>query len=728
MRRILYEPVHGLYSPFVRALPWSMHFIFSYLRPWLCIVVVALAGLLAPQGARAEASGGQLLPSVPLGPPEGMFLSLPHLDPILAPHMNALDKSARELITRRTLAEYEAARLDLVALLDAADAAVARDAGPRGRHMAEFLSATLAHQFEAHDLPGLMDRARLAVAIERQLSANGDFYSGFLDGTAPQDFITARQTGALARTLDLVLPIIDEAHAIGATPEAEALTDLAFGLAQAAFTGAAARGAVRRLRLNADATAPAPFVIQAAAEAIRNVLWLDEWLDSGGLIWWPELEAKAREAAAGARDGITAALAVIEAQGLDVAAALYPAPLSLAEVQAALRQDEALVLLVPGRIEVAVFVVTDSTLHWHRTPSDWRALLDMVGQMRADLGVPDARGATAIQRPDAVAETVQIAHRLYAELLAPAAGLLADRPRLLVVATHAMAQFPFEMLAVSAPGPDAGFAQVDWLVRHHAVTNLPAVELIAHRIPPTTAPLRYLGFGAPDYRAAAGAPFAERPVTAMVAAMPPLPEAAAEVRYVAGLFEPGAARVVTGAEANETVLAQAAADGTLGSVDVLHFATHGAARAEHPAALDAFLALAPVPAHLSTPPMDALLGADTILADGALWSREIRGLRLDARLVILSACNSAVPDSDTLSGYGGLAAAFLEAGAQRVMATHWPVNSFAAVEIVTAMMATDPQLVDPAVALQEAVLGLIDRGGVSAHPAYWAPFSVIGAP
>ena len=87
-----------------------------------------------------------------------------------------------------------------------------------------------------------------------------------------------------------------------------------------------------------------------------------------------------------------------------------------------------------------------------------------------------------------------------------------------------------------------------------------------------------------------------------------------------------------------------------------------------------------------------------------------------------------MPDPYTLHGFGGLAAAFLEGGAQRVLATHWPVNSFAAVEIVTAMMTADPGLDDPAMALRQAVLTLIDRGGASAHPAYWAPFSLIGAP
>ena len=44
------------------------------------------------------------------------------------------------------------------------------------------------------------------------------------------------------------------------------------------------------------------------------------------------------------------------------------------------------------------------------------------------------------------------------------------------------------------------------------------------------------------------------------------------------------------------------------------------------------------------------------------------------------------------------------------------------------MMQADPALTDPALALQQAMLAQIARGGRRADPAYWAPFSLIGAP
>jgi len=699
-------------------------------RPLRALLALCIA-LVPQQALRADPLPAPLLPVVALGPPEGILFGLPHTDPLLAPQMAALDKAGRALLDAATEAERHAARGRLAALLDGADAAVAAAAGPGGRHMAEYLSATLMHMQDARGVAAMTDRARLAVAIERQLSANADFFDDFLPGTPFGNVLTARQTSALGRALEHLLHVAADADRGGAAAQAHEIAALAFALAQAAHTGEAARGAVLRLR---QAGGDDPFevfrhdFVLRLARLIRETLWLERELDYGALAWWPQAEAVARAAVATSRETIMTSLATVAEINLDVAAAMYPLPLPAAAAQAALAPDEVLVLLVPTRFEVAVFAITREALHWHRTASDWAELLEMVERLRAGLGVADTRGALPLLVPEPPARMLALAHDLYAELLAPAAHMLDGRPRLLVTATDSMARFPFEMLVVTPPGPHSGFAEADWLVRHHAVTNLPAVELLRHRPAPATEPLRYLGFGAPDYRAGAEAPLAGLPAREMVAGLRPLPEAADEVTAVAALFGAGHARAVLGAEANEAVLLEGQIDGTLAGIDVLHFATHGLARGDHPAAVEPFLALAPTPLHLQEPRLPTFNDHDIILGDGALWAREIRGLGLNARLVILSACNSAMPDPYTLHGFGGLAAAFLEGGAQRVLATHWPVNSFAAVEIVTAMMTADPGLDDPAMALRQAVLTLIDRGGASAHPAYWAPFSLIGAP
>jgi hypothetical protein len=90
--------------------------------------------------------------------------------------------------------------------------------------------------------------------------------------------------------------------------------------------------------------------------------------------------------------------------------------------------------------------------------------------------------------------------------------------------------------------------------------------------------------------------------------------------------------------------------------EILHFAAHAVADEAHPDR--SAVLLAP--------------GADA--EDGLLQAREISALRLDGRIVVLSACQTA--SGAVLSGEGvlSLARAFFEAGARAVIGTRWPVR------------------------------------------------------
>ena len=60
--------------------------------------------------------------------------------------------------------------------------------------------------------------------------------------------------------------------------------------------------------------------------------------------------------------------------------------------------------------------------------------------------------------------------------------------------------------------------------------------------------------------------------------------------------------------------------------------------------------------------------------DGLLTASEIRDLKLNAEIVILSACNTAAGDIDSDEGLSGLASAFIFAGAKSIVASHWSVD------------------------------------------------------
>ena len=118
--------------------------------------------------------------------------------------------------------------------------------------------------------------------------------------------------------------------------------------------------------------------------------------------------------------------------------------------------------------------------------------------------------------------------------------------------------------------------------------------------------------------------------------------------------------------------------------------------------------------------------------DGLLGASEVAQLKLDADWVILSACNTAAPDGTPgAEGLSGLARAFFYAGSRALLVSHWPVLSDASVRLTTGAIETlarEPQI-GRAEALRRAMLALLDDATLPpeyAHPAIWAPFSLVG--
>ena len=187
---------------------------------------------------------------------------------------------------------------------------------------------------------------------------------------------------------------------------------------------------------------------------------------------------------------------------------------------------------------------------------------------------------------------------------------------------------------------------------------------------------------------------------------------------MARAFAPGAATLLLGAGAREPALMALNRSGRLAGQDIIAFATHGLLAGE---------AGAPEPGLVLTPP-----GRATTADDGLLGASEIATLVLNARLVILSACNTAAGAGAGEDGLSGLARAFFHAGARGLMVTHWSVYSDAATRISSGLvdaLARDPGL-RPSEALRRTVLALLDdprSSMLQRQPGYWAPFAIIGA-
>ena len=71
------------------------------------------------------------------------------------------------------------------------------------------------------------------------------------------------------------------------------------------------------------------------------------------------------------------------------------------------------------------------------------------------------------------------------------------------------------------------------------------------------------------------------------------------------------------------------------------------------------------------------------LTDGLLNSIEISELSLNAKLVILSACQTVNDYGKVNAGFNGLATAFLNAGANEVIGTQWKIESLSASKFIS---------------------------------------------
>ncbi len=319
------------------------------------------------------------------------------------------------------------------------------------------------------------------------------------------------------------------------------------------------------------------------------------------------------------------------------------------------------------------------------------------------------------------------AHALCQAVFAPVRPHLGAASNLLIVPDDVLHVLPFEALVEKAPGSTprgqvlhARFASESFLVRRYTISYLTSsAQLLSTKAGAApVAPKRLFAMANPAVGLVtptlAQSDSLRRPLRsgAFDAFLTPLPGAEAEVQRIAGYFARDAATVFQGAGATETAYREQA-----GKADVVHFATHAVASDGQP--FYSTLVLAP----------NAAAGED-----GFLQAYEVLRTPLRAELVVLSACETALGAEDWGQGRVGLVAAFEQAGARSVVATLWSVDEPTA-DLMAAFYGAMAQGSPTSAALRQAKLQLMQQrirvGTVDvslAHPFFWAPFILVGAP
>ncbi|MFB0537002.1 MAG: CHAT domain-containing protein [Anaerolineae bacterium] len=181
---------------------------------------------------------------------------------------------------------------------------------------------------------------------------------------------------------------------------------------------------------------------------------------------------------------------------------------------------------------------------------------------------------------------------------------------------------------------------------------------------------------------------------------PALPRAVEEIETLQQLFG-RRARCLVNSEATVSAIKEMSTNGELRQFEIIHFATH--------AYLDDWSGL--------------LSGIS--LYDDDLFTPDICQLSLDARLVVLSACQSALGQVHQGDEMIGLSRALFSVGAERLVASLWHVEDALAKDMMVEFYRELGQRTEVAVGLNAVQRAMI-RDGYA--PYYWASFVALGKP
>jgi CHAT domain-containing protein len=339
-------------------------------------------------------------------------------------------------------------------------------------------------------------------------------------------------------------------------------------------------------------------------------------------------------------------------------------PISLAEVRKALPPHAAVVEYAVLEGKLTAFVVTATGANQIQWEAKTKTLGNRIRQLRDLMSNP----GSGEQLPPLLQDVSE-------ELVAPVVKALpAGTDRLLIVPSQALNYIPFQALLL----PD-GRAMVE----QYTISYLPSAST--------------LQFLKPAEKASSDDLFMAALGNVSTEGWAPLPGTLAETAAIAKLY-PKAPRITEGEFTHD------AAVRALQEHEQVHFATHGL--------FDE-----------SAPLFSALLLGSSEGGRSRLSLYEIMDLKLRARLVVLSACET---NRGKLMGgdeVAGLTRTFLTAGAETVVSSLWKVSDESTALLMQGLYRRLRAGVAPSTALRESELEVRKQ---FPHPFFWAPFVETG--
>ena len=381
-----------------------------------------------------------------------------------------------------------------------------------------------------------------------------------------------------------------------------------------------------------------------------------------------------------------------------------PQPIDLKQLQGSLLDaGTAMVAYHLGREHSYVWVIDRDSIAVEQLPA--MDAIDAVARRYHEALSRELESLTAPQRDKAAAASADAGRQLAALVWKPIEAKVKGR-RLLIVADRALHYVPFAALPTSAGAP---------VLAAHEVVYLPSASVLASlragsrrvTLTASTAVFADPVFSKTDPRFAGAREPAATPQSRAAAdgAYGRLRFSRREAEAI-GERAPGAYQALDFAATKSAIVSR-----DLKKYSVLHFATHGSLNTEHPELSGLVL---------------SLFDKNGKAIDGFLRLHEIYNLDLNADLVVLSACRTALGREVHGEGLIGLTRGFMYAGASRVVSSVWNVDDRASALLMSRFYdAMRANQLAPAAALRHAQLSLMNDPRWS-NPHYWAAFGLQG--
>lgn len=374
--------------------------------------------------------------------------------------------------------------------------------------------------------------------------------------------------------------------------------------------------------------------------------------------------------------------------------------LDLEKLQAQLEESELYLCYFIGESAAYVFFATKEKAELLRLPINRAELLQRLARFRLLLSdYPKIRR----QRQRDLRRFKKQGYALYQALLEPVLEQVEAEQLHLVPDTY-LAGLSFACLLSEEASAEKSYKQLPYLLRKYRISYHYSGQLmrLLEQQPRQAHNGQLLAIAA-DYEAAdSGQQLQTVGAHYLRDLLKPLPGAQRELQNLAKQYE---GRFWKGEQASEQRFKEQA-----GEYGLLHLAMHGLHNR-----------YSPVHSCL------AFTATGSEQEDNFLQASEIARLELKADLVVLSACQTGYEQYFENEGVLSLSSSFIYAGVPSLLVSFWPVDDGATGQLMAHFYRYLEKDYTKPLALQQAQLDYLDQSqGLTAHPAFWAPFVQVG--